>query len=74
MTEQAIWKDGHWEVAPAVRGENVPLPYQLMNSPERDRIIAQRHRYLEDMHDHFADSLIQPPEGVEQIESEHGPH
>jgi len=72
MSNLAIWKDGHWEVEPDVRGENIPTPYQRMDSAERSRIIAQRGRYLNYMHDHFADVLIKPPAGVEQIHSPHG--
>ena len=74
MSDNAVWKDDHWEVNPDVRGEHIPTPYQRMDHAERRRIIKQRLRYLDYMHDHFADKLIQPPEGVEEVESTHGHH
>lgn len=71
MSNDPIWVDGHWEVDPGLRGESIPMPYQKMDTPERNRIIAQRWRYLEFMHDHFADRVVAPPEGVEEIETTH---
>lgn len=74
MSEQAVFKDGHWEIAPEVRGDHVPLPYQRMNPAERDRIIAQRWRYIAFVQDHFADETLPPPHGAVEIESGHGHH
>jgi len=71
MGNEPIWKDGHWEVDGAIRGETIPTPYQVMDNAERDRIIQQRLRYLDHMHDHFADHIIPPPDGVEEIETTH---
>ena len=62
-----IHKDGHYEVAPELIGGDAPQPFQEMNAAERDRIIAQRRRYLEFMHDHFADEVIPPPPGAEDL-------
>lgn len=73
MSDSPIWKDGHWEVGPATRGERIPTPYQRMNAAERDRIIRHRLRYLDFMHDHFADRIVTPPEGFDEIEGSH-PH
>lgn len=70
---QAIWKDGHWEVEPGVRGESVPAPHQQMDLAERNRVIGHRLRYLEYMHDHFADRIVEPPEGTDEIATAHGP-
>jgi hypothetical protein len=71
MGNDPVWTDGHWEVDAGIRGETIPTPYQVMDTAERDRIIAQRLRYLEFMHDHFADHIIAPPPGVEEIETTH---
>lgn len=71
MSEQPVWKDGHWEINPEARGDMIPQPYQRMDTAERRRIIKQRHRYIEFMHDHFADRLVQPPDGVEEVQPNH---
>ena len=71
MSPQPVWKDGHWEVNPETRGDMVPQPYQRMDTAERRRIIKQRLRYLDFMHDHFADRLVQPPDGVEEVQPHH---
>ena len=71
MSKDPIWTGGHWEVAADVRGESIPTPYQVLDNAERERIIAQRLRYLDFMHDHFADRIVAPPEGFDEIESTH---
>ncbi|MCL2780807.1 MAG: hypothetical protein FWD74_04855 [Actinomycetia bacterium] len=71
MSHDPIWTEDHWEVAGEIRGASIPTPYQVMNHAERDRIIHQRLHYLEFMHDHFADRIVAPPAGVEEIESTH---
>lgn len=73
MSDKPVWQDGHWEVGADTRGDQVPTPYQRMDTAERKRIIRQRLRYIDFMHDHFADRLVAPPEGVEEIETSH-PH
>jgi hypothetical protein len=71
MSQDPVWTGEHWEVADDVRGPNIPTPYQVLDNAERKRIIAQRLRYLDFMHDHFADRVVPPPEGVAEIESTH---
>ncbi|MCL2849089.1 MAG: hypothetical protein FWE61_03455 [Micrococcales bacterium] len=66
-----IWTGDHWEVDSDLRGESIPMPYQVMDNSERRRIIAQRLRYLDFMHDHFADRVVPPPEGVAEVETTH---
>jgi hypothetical protein len=41
-----------------------------MNLAERNRIIQQRLRYLDFVHDHFADAIIDPPAGVAVVSPE----
>lgn len=74
MSNLAIWKDGHWELEPEIRGESIPMPYQRMDVAERKRIITQRLRYLKFMEEHFADSVVQPPAGTDEVEVQHGHH
>ena len=69
MSNDPIWTEGHWEVSADIRGESIPLPYQVMNNAERNHIIQNRLTYLEFMHDHFADRVVEPPEGVKVVES-----
>jgi hypothetical protein len=64
---RAVFVGGHWEIEPSLLGSNIPLPRQEMNLAERQRIIAQRLRYLEYMHDHFADGIVAPPVGVATV-------
>lgn len=71
MSDLAIWKDGHWELQPEIRGESIPMPYQQMDLAERNRIIAQRWRYLKFMEEHFADTVVQPPPGTVEVEVRH---
>ncbi len=66
---RAVFVDGHWEIEPSLIGSEVPLPNQEMNLAERQRIIAQRLRYLEFMHDHFADAMVAPPDGVVVVQA-----
>ncbi len=71
MSNDPKWIEDHWEVADGIRGDTIPTPYQKMNDAERQRIIAQRWAYLDFMHDHFADRVVPPPEGVEEVETTH---
>lgn len=65
---RAVFTNGHWEIAAECVGEQIPLPRQAMNLAERDRIIHQRNRYLEYVHDHFADATVDPPVGYDVVE------
>ena len=65
---RAVFTQGHWEIVPGLIGTQIPLPRQEMNVAEKDRIIQQRLRYLEFMHDHFADAMVNPPAGVAVVE------
>ncbi len=65
---RALFIDGHWEIEPSLIGTQIPLPRQRMNLAERQRIIEQRLRYLEFVHDHFADGIVPPPAGVATVE------
>ncbi len=65
---RAVFTDGHWEIPTDLVGDQVPLPRQQMNLGERNRIIAQRLRYLDFVHDHFADSVTPPPSGYDVVE------
>lgn len=67
---RAVWTGGHWEIEPSLVGLQIPLPQQRMNLAERNRIIQQRLRYLDFMHDHFADAIVDPPAGVAVVVSE----
>jgi hypothetical protein len=67
---RAVWTGGHWEIEPSLVGSQIPLPQQRMNLAERNRIIQQRLRYLDFMHDHFADAIVDPPAGVAVVVSE----
>jgi hypothetical protein len=67
---RAIFTGGHWEIEPSLVGSQVPLPLQRMNLAERNRIIQQRLRYLDFVHDHFADAIIDPPAGVAVVSPE----
>lgn len=71
MSDLAIWKDGHWELEPEIRGDKIPMPYQQMDVAERERIIAQRWRYLKYMEEHFADTVVQPPKDAAEVEVQH---
>lgn len=71
---RAIFTGGHWEIEPSLIGTDVPLPRQQMNNAERERIIQQRTRYLEFMHDHFADAVMAPPAGTPSVNPEGGHH
>ena len=68
MSNEPRWVDDHWEVDDSLRSDSIPAPYQLMNDPERQRIISTRWKYLDYMHDHFADRVVAPPEGITEIE------
>ncbi len=65
---RAVFTDGHWEIPADLVGDQVPLPLQRMDLGERNRIIAQRLRYLDFVHDHFADSVTPPPPGYAVVE------
>lgn len=65
---RAVWTGTYWEIEPSLIGSHIPLPRQEMNVAEKGRIIKQRLRYLEFMHDHFADAMVDPPEGVAVVE------
>lgn len=71
MSNEPKWIEDHWEVDDGLRSDSIPTPYQRMNNAERQRIIATRWAYLDFMHDHFADAVIEPPEGVEEVETSH---
>ncbi len=63
MSEKVIFRDGKYEIDPAMMTEVVRQ--QRMNEAERDRIIESRLRYLDWMHVHFAKRVTPPPEGAE---------
>ena len=71
MSNEPRWIDDHWEVDDGLRGDSIPAPYQRMNNAERQRIIATRWNYLDFMHDHFADHVVEPPEGIVEVETTH---
>ncbi|MCL2090903.1 MAG: hypothetical protein FWH11_06735 [Micrococcales bacterium] len=72
MSNEPRWVEDHWEVDDGLRyDDSIPAPYQKMNNAERQRIIATRWAYLDFMHDHFADRVVEPPQGVTEVETTH---
>lgn len=60
MAEHVVIRYGHFEVAPERMTDYIRQ--QKMNEEERERIMKCRLMYLDWMHNHFSEKVMDPPD------------